>query len=191
MVYIHEVGLKMKLTCCCCCILWSFCIFLISSTHLVKNQTPVLSTICQQHTEIPPFGMSTSVTLALFIYLFFVHVTVKLPVRSFKADKETTNSVFLYWPPAVDQHPDGRLLIIEDVEGYHLQVRSYSDYRGVGDLIQDVFAPQSACPGLWLLGLYPGHKYHVSVFAVDDEDNIITSPASIVVETCKYHYTCR
>ncbi|XP_072046570.1 fibronectin-like [Amphiura filiformis] len=109
--------------------------------------------------------------------------TLKLAVRSFKAIQETTNSVFLYWPPAVDQLPNGQQQIIEDVKGYYLYVRSYSDYRGAGDVIAIEFSPQSACPSITLRGLYPGRKYHVSVVAVDGDDNAITSPASIVVET--------
>ncbi|XP_072046563.1 uncharacterized protein [Amphiura filiformis] len=114
--------------------------------------------------------------------------TLKLQVQSFKAIQETTNSVFLYWPPAVDQLPNGQQQIIEDVKGYYLYVRSYSDYRGAGDVIAIEFSPQSACPSITLRGLYPGRKYHISLVAVDDDDNAITSPASIVVETLPRGY---
>ncbi|XP_072042815.1 receptor-type tyrosine-protein phosphatase beta-like [Amphiura filiformis] len=109
--------------------------------------------------------------------------TLKLQVQSFKAIQETTNSVFLYWPPAVDQLTNGQQQIIEDVKGYYLYVRSYSDSHGAGDVITTAFSPQSACPSITLRGLYPGRKYHVSLVAVDGDDNAITSPASIVVET--------
>ena len=120
------------------------------------------------------------------MYKLTLLITVKLAVRSLKAKDETTSSVLVYWPPAVDQLPTGHHLILEHVQAYEVWVSTYTDFRGPGAPCQHHIVPQSACPSITLRGLYASHKYYVSVVAVGANNEIITSPAAIVVETCKY-----